>query len=99
MAAASAELRGMLITREAHEALRRLKSLVDSATEKIHAAELETASMTIHPTHAEDVSGTLLAASETLHSPKFEDSLRGALAKVETAVAWHSAKTRAAHSG
>ena len=33
--------KGALITREAHSALLDLKTLVDSATEKIHAAELE----------------------------------------------------------
>ncbi len=98
MTAATAELRrGMLITRDAHDALRHLKSLVDLATEKIHAAELQTSGMTVGAAPGEDFPGTLRAAAEMLHSPKFENSLKQAVAKVETAVAWHSVKTKAAH--
>jgi hypothetical protein len=38
---------GALITRNAHAALRDLKTLVDLATEKIHAAELDTIGLAI----------------------------------------------------
>lgn len=100
MTSAPVELQqGALITRDAHEALRSLKSLVDLATESAHAAEMESVSMAVGHTQGEESRRTLLAAAEMLRSPKFESALRRALAKVESAVAWHSVRRRAAHSG
>ncbi len=89
--------RGVVITREAHNALCDLKALVDLATKKIHTAELEVLAATISPTLAEDPEPNLMAVSEMLHSPRFKTVLRNALAKSETAVAWHLPKRKAAH--
>jgi hypothetical protein len=88
---------GVLITREAHAALRDLKSLVDLAVEKIHAVELESVGMAIGRPQREDPSRTLLVAAEALQSPKFEAALQEAQAKMRVALAWHRPKERAAN--
>lgn len=80
---------GVVITREAHLALLDLKRLVDTATEEIHAAELETAGMAIGCLEGDDPLRTLRAAAETLRSPGFEAAILQARRKMETAVAWH----------
>jgi hypothetical protein len=99
MAAASPELQhGAVITRDAHLALRELKSLVDLATEKIHTAEMETVDSAMGRAPADISRQTLLTAAETLRSPKFESALRRAKAALETAMAWHSPKEKAANS-
>lgn len=99
MAAGPTELQhGAVITRGAHVALRDLKALVDLATEEIHSAEIETIGWAIGCTPEDNPRRTLLAASETLRSPKFESALRQARAKMETAVAWHLPKGKAANS-
>ncbi|MGB7024199.1 MAG: hypothetical protein WBD73_10405 [Candidatus Acidiferrales bacterium] len=99
MAAEPTELQhGALITREAHVALRDLKALVDLATKEIHTAEIETIGWAIGRAPGDDPRQTLLAAAETLRSPKFESALREARAKMEIAVAWHLPKGKAANS-
>jgi hypothetical protein len=89
---------GALITRDAHAALRDLKTLVDLATEKIHAAELDTIGLAIGRPQGDNPSRTLLLAAETLQSPRFEAAVRQAQAKMEAAVAWHLPKEKAASS-
>ncbi len=89
---------GALITRDAHAALRDLKTLVDLATEKIHAAELDTIGLAIGRPQGDNPSRTLLVAAEALQSPRFEAALRQAQAKMEAAVAWHLPKGKAASS-
>lgn len=90
---------GALITRDAHAALRDLKTLVDLATEKIHAAELDTIGSAIGCCpQGENSSQSLLTAAEALGSARFEAAVRQAQAKVEAAVAWHLPKGRAGTS-
>jgi DNA polymerase III gamma/tau subunit len=90
--------RGVLITREAHAALRDLKSLVDLAVEKVHAVELDSVGMAIGHPQREDPSQTLLVAAEALQSSRFETAIREARAKMRVALAWHQPKERAANS-
>lgn len=100
MAAASMELQhGAVITRDAHGALRDLKNLVDLATEKIHAAELETVDLAIGRVQNNNSQQEVIAATETLRSPRFQAALQRALTKLEIALAWHSPKSKSAHSG
>jgi hypothetical protein len=87
-----------LVTRDAHSALRDLKTLVDLATEKMHAAELETVGVAISQSRADVPSRTLLTAAEALQSPKFEAAVRQARAKLEAALAWHLPQEKAARS-
>ncbi len=99
MATGPTELQhGAVITRQAHVALRDLKALVDLATEEIHAAELETIGWAVGRAPGDSPRRALLAAAETLRSAKFESALREAHVKMETAVAWHLPKGKAASS-
>jgi adenylosuccinate synthase len=99
MAAASTELQhGAVITRDAHVALRDLKALVDHATEELHEAELQTVDSAIGRTPRDNPRRTVLAAADTLRSSKFESALQRAKAALESAVAWHSPKEKAANS-
>lgn len=100
MAAESMDLQhGAVITRDAHVALRELKDLVDLATSEMREAEFESVGAAIGRTQPEASRQKLLAAAETLRSRRFEDAVQRALAKLETAVAWHAPKRSAAHSG
>jgi hypothetical protein len=87
---------GALVTRDAYAALRDLKTLVDEATEKIHAAELDTVSVAIGRAKGKNCFRTLLGAAETLRSPKFDAALRQVREKMETAVAWHQPQSDSA---
>lgn len=99
MAAMSTELQhGAVVTRDAHVALRELKTLVDLATEKIHTAEMETIDSAMGRAPADTSRRTVVAAVEALHSPEFESALRQARAKLEAAMAWHLPKGKAANS-
>jgi hypothetical protein len=77
-----------LATREAHLALLDLKALVDSATEKIHAAELEAVGLAVG--HRPDAGALriLRAAADALRSPNFDVAVSQAREKMETAAAW-----------
>ena len=81
--------KGALITREAHSALLDLKTLVDSVTDKIHAAELEAVGLAVGHRQGADPLRMLRIAAETLRSPNFEAAISQARVKMETAVAWH----------
>ena len=81
--------RGMLITRDAHEALAVLKKLVDSAEEKIRLAERETAAVAIGHQKDDDPLRTLRDVEDTLKSQRFETAVSDAREKIETAVEWH----------
>ena len=61
---------GMLITRDAHEALAVLKKLVDSAEEKIRLAERETAAVAIGHQRDDDPLRTLRDVEGTLNSQR-----------------------------
>jgi hypothetical protein len=78
-----------LVTREAHQALLELKQLVDSATQKIHTAELETVGQAIGSSQREDALRTLRTAAESITSPNFDAAVAQARLKIETAVASH----------
>lgn len=80
---------GLLITRDAHEALAVLKKLVDSAEEKIRLAERETAAVAIGHQKDDDPLRTLRDVENTLKSERFEDAVSDAREKIETAVEWH----------
>ena len=80
---------GMLITRDAHEALAVLKKLVDSAEEKIRLAERETAAVAIGHQKDDDPLRTLRDVEDTLKSQRFETAVSDAREKIETAVEWH----------
>jgi hypothetical protein len=57
---------GLLVTRDAHEALAVLKKLVDSAEEKIRLAERETIAVAIDHRKDDDPLKTLHDAADTL---------------------------------
>jgi hypothetical protein len=78
-----------LITREARLALLDLKNLVDSAAEKIHAAELEAVGVAVGHRQGADPLRALRGAADTLKSPDFEAAVSQARTKMETALAWH----------
>lgn len=80
-----------LVTREAYQALLELKQLVDSATKKIHTAELETVGQVVGSSQREDALKTLRTAAESLTSPNLEAAVAQARLKIETAVALHLA--------
>lgn len=90
--------RRALATRDAHAALRNLKSLVDLATEKLHIAELETVDAAIGHKQADDPLRTLLGAADALRSPQFSAVLEEARSKMERALAWHQAGEGMANS-
>ena len=83
------EAQGMLITRDAYEALAFLKKLVDSAEEKIRLAERETAAVAIGHRKDDDPLRTLRDVEGTLKSQRFEAAVSDARVKIETAVEWH----------
>jgi hypothetical protein len=84
--------RGALITREAHVALRQLKSLVEKAVKKAHTASLETAGLTVDKEPVIDPLIELRVAADTLQSPAFDEVLTDVRAKVGAAIAWHEEK-------
>ena len=83
------EAQGLLITRDAHEALVFLKKLVDSAEEKIRLAERETAAVAIGHQKGDDPLRTLRDVEDTLNSQRFATAVSDAREKIETAVEWH----------
>jgi len=89
---------GAVITRDAHVALRDLKELVDLVTNEMREAEFESVDAAIGRTQPEASRQKLMAAAETLRSPRFEAVVQRALTKLEMALAWHAPKQKAAHS-
>ena len=83
------EAQGMLITRDAHNALAVLKKLVDHAEEKIRLAERETVAVAIGHQKDDDPLRTLRDIKDTLESQRFEAAVSDARQKIETAVEWH----------
>jgi hypothetical protein len=81
---------GMLITRDAHEALAVLKKLVDSAEEKIRLAERETVAVAIGHRKGDDPLRTLRDVADALQSPKLETAVLVLQEKIQVAVDWHS---------
>jgi hypothetical protein len=81
---------GMLITRDAYEALAVLKKLVDSAEEKIRLAERETVAVAIGHSKGDDPLRTLRDIASTLESPNFEAAVLSVREKTQSAVDWHS---------
>jgi hypothetical protein len=81
--------RAALRTRDAHLAMLDLKRIVDSATERVHAAELEATGLAIGRSHANDPLKTLRLVADTLRSSDFEAAVLEAKAKMETAVSSH----------
>jgi len=81
---------GMLITRDAYEALAVLKKFVDSAEEKIRLAERETAAVAIGHRKGDDPLRTLRDIASTLESPNFEAAVSSVREKMQSAVDWHS---------
>lgn len=81
--------RAAMTARDAHMAMLDLKRIVDSATENVHRAELETAGLAIGRSRVNDPLKTLRLAVETLHSSEFEAALSVAKTKMEIAVAAH----------
>jgi hypothetical protein len=75
------------VTREAHQALLDLKKLVDTATQKTHAAELETVGQAVSSLQREDALTTMRTFAEAIGSPDFEAAVPEARLKIETAVA------------
>jgi ribosomal protein L12E/L44/L45/RPP1/RPP2 len=90
--------RRTLVTRDAYSALRNLKTLVDLATEKLHAAELESVDAAIGRRQEDVPLRALLGAVETLRSPKFDAALEEARSKTATAVALHQRADAATNS-
>lgn len=87
---ASAKMqKAALITRDAHSALLDLKKLVDSATQNIHLAELETVGLAVGNLQGKDALNTLRTAAETLRCPDFDAALSQARDKIAAAVACH----------
>jgi len=84
-----------LTARDAHLALLELKRLVDTATQKIHAAELEIVGMAIGRSHTEDPFRALRAAVQSIESPAIEAAISEARTKMSDA-AQCQAQARAA---
>jgi hypothetical protein len=80
-----------LVTREAYQAVLELKQLVDSATKKVHTAELERVGQAVGSSQQEDALRTLRTAAESITSPNFDAAVAQARLKIETAVALHLA--------
>jgi hypothetical protein len=78
---------GMLITRDAHEALAALKKLVDRAEEKIRLAERET--VAVAHRKGDDPLRTLRDVADTFQWPNFEDAVSVVREKMQVAVEWH----------
>jgi hypothetical protein len=66
-----------------------LKNLVDSAAEKIHAAELEAVGVAVGHRQGPDPLRALRVAADTLKSPNFEAAVSQARTKMEAALVWH----------
>ena len=64
-----------LAARDAHLALLDLKKLIDEATRKIHAAELEAVHLAISAGPRGDISSSLQDVLERLASANFESTL------------------------
>ena len=77
-----------LVTREAHQALLDLKKRVETATQKTHAAELETVGQAVGSLRQEDALTTLRTVATTI-GPDFDAAVSEARLKIETAVALH----------
>lgn len=84
-----------LTARDAHLALLELKKLVDSATQKIRAAEREIVGMAIGRTHTEEPFRALRAAVQSIESPAIEAAISEARSKMSDAAAYQ-AQARAA---
>lgn len=80
-----------LVTRDAYQALLDLKRLVDTATQKTHAAELETVGQAVSSLLQDDALSTLRTVAATIGSPDFDAAVSEARLKIETAVASHLA--------
>jgi hypothetical protein len=80
---------GLLITRDAREALAVLKKIVDSAEEKIRLAERETVAVAIGHRKDEDPLTTLRDVADTFQSSNFEDAVLVVRKKMQVAVEWH----------
>jgi hypothetical protein len=81
---------GILITRDAHEALSVLKKLVESAEEKIRLAERETVAVAIGHRKDDDPLRTVRDVADTLQSPNFEAAVSLVREKMQVVVDWHS---------
>lgn len=79
--------RAALTARDAHTALLELKNLVDNATQKIRAAELEIVGLAIGRTKAQDPLRALRAAAQSLQSPALDAAISEARTKVNDVVA------------
>ena len=71
--------------REAHEALLRLKQLIDEATAATHTAELESFCLAVRHEPATTVRRALETVIDRLKSPDFDALLSVALEKLESA--------------
>jgi hypothetical protein len=78
-----------LVTRDAHEALLDLKKIVDSATQKTRAAELQAVGLAIGSSRGEDALRTMRSVAETIGSSNFYAVVWQARKKIETAVGSH----------
>jgi len=76
-----------LVTRDAHQALLDLKKLVGTATQKTHAAELQTVGQGVSRLPQEDARTTLRSVATAIGSPDFDAAMSKARLKIETAVA------------
>jgi hypothetical protein len=76
-----------LVTRDAHQALLDLKKLVDSATQKTRAAELEAVGLAIGSSCGENALRALRSVAESIGSSNFDAAVSEARMKIETAVA------------
>lgn len=79
--------RAALTARDAHTALLELKRLVDNATQKIHAAELEMVGQAIGRSKTPDPLRALRAAAQSLESPALDAAISEARTKVNDVVA------------
>ena len=82
--------RGMLITREAYEAITTLKKLVDDAETKLRVAERETAAVAIGHRRGDDPLRTLRDVADALQSPNVEAAVSFVREKMQVAVEWHA---------
>jgi hypothetical protein len=80
---------GALSTRDARAALLDLKKLVDSAAEKIGAAERETVAVAVGKRQGDDPLRTLRTAAAALQSPTFDAAVSRVRETIKSAVAWH----------
>jgi hypothetical protein len=71
--------------REAHEALREVKKLVDEATVTTHQVELESFHIAVCQGETKDVRRALQAVIDGLKSQRFDAALSLALEKLEAA--------------